>query len=945
MKKLLIVIGGFLVLLLAAIILIPIIFKNDIRQALDDAMKENVNAKIYYNEDGFSLSLIKSFPDLTVSIREFGVVGIEEFQSDTLTSIGNFQVTVDIMSALFGDQIMVEEILLESPAINVIVLENGKANYDIAKSSDIDSLSAENPEDPMTDSENSSSGSVNVGIKRWAISNAKVSYKDASLKFYTTLTGLNHEGSGDFTLDVMDLVTQTSIEAFSLGYEDVEYISNKSVSADVTLNMDLANSTYTFKENRISLNDFAIAADGYISMPGEDISMDISFGGNNINLKSILSLIPGVYQEYLSGVSANGEINFDGFVKGTYNETSMPAIAANLSVAEGKIKYADFNIPMEKINIQTSFNYPSADLSQTSFNVDKFSMLIDGEPLSAYLKFKNLNNFQWDFGVDGNADLEKITRIVPLEGMTLTGKINAKLNTAGKMSDLEAEKYDLLPTKGSLSVRDFLFKSTDLPQGFSISEADLTMNPKEINLAKFTAQSGKSDFNMNGKVTNFLAYALNENEILKGQLNFSSSQIDITELMPASEEEEAEEEESADSVTTKVPENIDFLLASNIDKIVYDNISLNDFKGSIRIKDGAVLLEENSFKMLDGTFELTGSYRTKDLEKPAYDLKFKIKNLSIASAFSSFETIQQYVPIAKQVSGKFSTTFDVNGLLGADLMPITEEINLAGLVNIAEASLDKGDFMQKLSAVTSLQSGSASGSDKITVKDVLIATSIENGRMYVEPFNLKVKGQEATVGGNNGLDGSLDYAMLLKDVPTGAVGNAINSALSSFTGGNKLVADKINLNLGIGGTTDDPKIKLLGTSDGSSSGGAASVAKQAVKDQVSAQINEQKEKAQAELDKQKEEQRQKILAEAEKKAQQIRVSGKDAAEKARKEGYAAADKLIADAGSNPIKKKIAEEAAKKLRTETDKKANSIESEANKKADQLLAEAKEKAANI
>ncbi|MEQ6168289.1 AsmA-like C-terminal region-containing protein [Ekhidna sp. MALMAid0563] len=973
MKKLLKVLAVVFALIIIAIIVLPIIFKDDIRKALDDTMAESLDASVYYDIDGFSISLIKNFPDLTVSMSDFGVVGKGVFEKDTLTSVKNFLVTVDLMSVINGDQIIVEEISLDEPKIKVLVLPDGTANYDIAKEAENEEVAdEENKEEEVAEStETSEESTISIGIEQWSINNAQLIYLDQSMNFYTKLNGLNHEGSGDFTLDVFDLKTKTTVDTVSLGFEGTEYVSNKRLDIDVTLNMNLSEMKFTFMDNRFAVNQFAIEADGFVSMPGDDIIMDITFGGKDISIKSILSLIPGVYQEYLDGVNASGSIGFDGYVKGTYNESSMPQVAASLAVENGKISYDDFNIPIENLNIQSNFNYPSADLRETSFNIDKFSMLVDGESVEAYLKFKNLENYQWDFGFDGNADLEKITKVVPLEGMTLLGKINAQLKTAGQMADVEAERYDRLPTSGSLTINNFLFKSDDLPQGFSISRASLTFDPSDITLSEFTAKSGNSDFSLSGKVSNYLGFALSD-EMLVGRLDFNSTLIDINELMPeeSMEEEAAEEEEVAETVeegseesteealeVVKIPENIDFTLASSIGKIAYSNMPITNFKGQILVKDGAIILDQNTFNMLDGTFELTGSYVTKDLEKPKYSLGFQIKDLSIANAFQTFETVQSYVPIAKQVSGKFSTDFNVTGLLGEDMMPIMDEINLKGLVDVAQAQLEKGEFMQKLSAVAALKTG-ASGqtSDKISVKDVLIKTEIKDGRMYVEPFELDVKGQKAVLGGNNTLDGKLNYSMLLKDIPTGAVGDALNSAISSFTGGKKLIADKIDLDLGIGGTYDDPQIKLLGSSESSGSSGAS----ESFKKQISAQVDEQKAKAEAELAKKKAEaeakakeeleqqmaeQRQKIISEAQAKAAEIRKQGKASAEKVKKEGYAAADKLVADAGSNPIKKKVAQEAAKKLRSEADQKAKQIEAEANKKADKLVAEAKEKAAKI
>lgn len=903
MKKLLIILGVFFVILITSIIVIPIIFKDDIQKALDEAMAENLNASVYYDLDAFNVSLIKNFPDLTVSIGDFGIVGVEIFEEDTLTSVKNFQVTVDLMSAISGDQIIVEEIRLDDPKIMIMVLPDGTANYDIAVASEEDIAPAESE----TDEADTTSSNLSVGIKKWSINNASLVYVDQSLDFYTTLMGLTHEGSGDFTLDVFDLTTNTKVEAASLGFEGVEYVSDKRLNLDVTLNMNLSEMRFTFMENRIAVNDFAMEADGYVAMPGEDINMDISFGGKDISIKSILSLIPGVYQEYLDGVTANGNIAFDGYVKGIFNETSMPQVAASLGVSDGSIRYSKFDIPIEALNIQTSFDYPSADLSETSFNIDKFSMLVDGESVSAYLKFKNLVNYQWDFGFDGNADLEKITSIVPLEGMDLVGKINATLNTKGQMSDVEAAEYDKLPTSGSMTIKGFQFVSEEyLPQGFNVSDANLSFNPAAIALETFNSSSGNSDFQMDGKLTNYLGFALSD-EMLKGELNLNSSLIDINELLPASEDSSEESDEAdneavpADTASVeviKIPENIDFTLATSIKKIAYSNMPITNFKGKVIIRDGAIRLNENSFNLLEGTFKLSGSYETKDLDQPKYDLGFEVKDLSISSAFQTFETVKKYVPIAEHVSGTFNTDFSVSGLLGQDMMPIMDAINMQGLVNIAKASLDRGAFIQKLSSVASLKTGlnASSKTQQISLKDVLIKTQIKDGRMFIEPFDLKVNGQEAVLGGSNTLDGKLDYSMLLKDVPTGQIGSALNSAISSFTGGKKIIADKIDLNLGIGGTYDDPSVKLLGTSNSQGSGGSSSL-EAGLKDKLEEQKANAKAEAEAELAKQK--------AAAEAKAKAAADSAK-AVLKAQKKATEDSVKAAIEA-----KKKAAEEAAKK----------------------------------
>ncbi len=817
MKKVLIILASLIGLILLAAVLVPIIFKDDIQAAIDKELDKALNAKVYYDTDAFSVSLFKSFPDISVTVGDFGIVGVEPFEADTLVDVTEFSLTLDIMSVINGEQIEIVDVSLIEPTINVIVLEDGTANYDIAK-----------PSEETEEEETGESAPLSIKIQGWEIVDANVIYMDAATPMLAAIGGLNHSGSGDFSQDVFDMVTKTTVDAMTFSYDGVDYIYKKSLNADITMAMDLANMKFTFKENQVSLSNFGFGFDGYVSMPGEDIDMDITYAGKEINLISILSLIPGTYQEYLDGVTASGTVGFDGYVRGSVTETELPAVLANFSIDGGNIVYADYPIPMEQIDVKATFNMPSADLTETSFLMDKFHMLLDGEEVTAYLDFKDLEDYYWDFRMNGNLDLEKITQVVKLEETTLRGHINAQLETKGRMSDLEAERYTELPTTGSMEITDLYYQGVDLPQGFGISNTKMTLDPKDITLANFKGNAGRTDLNMDGKISNYLAYALNDSAMLYGNLNFSSSLVDVNEWMTEETEEETPEDTSALEII-RIPENIDFVLASNIETIIYDDLELKNFNGKLIIRDGAITMEKVGFNLLDGQFEMNGAYESAlSLAKPLYDFDFSIKGMSIASAFKSFTTIQELVPVAEKMTGKFSTDFKLGGSIGEGMMPVYEDMQGAGLVAIANAALQDVKLLTAISNVSKLNQDDG----EVTLKDVLLQTEIRDGRIWVEPFDIKLAGKKATVGGSTGVDGTLDYAMAM-DVPSGQVGEALNSAISSFAGMSNVVGKDITLNLGIAGTYDEPKVKLLSASPGG--------VKAALEQQAKAKINEKKE--------------------------------------------------------------------------------------------------------
>ena len=795
-KLLLKIFAGLIGLILLAAILVPIFFKDDIRKAIDDQLAANLNATVYYDVDGFSLSLIRSFPNLSVRMSDFGIVGKGVFEKDTLTSVKNFELTLDVMS-LFSD-IVVNKVQLDNPNIFVLVLEDGSANYDIAIASDQEEETVEEGE----------SAPIKISIERWEINDGKLVYYDLSMPFYVSLTGLNHSGSGNFAEEVFDMVTETRIEGVSMGYDGTEYVTNKSVSADVTMAMDLANMKFTFAENRVAVNDFAFGFDGYISMPADDIEMDIAFKGSEIDMKSVLSLIPGAYDEYLEGINASGEIGFDGYVKGIYNDSLMPAIRTNLTIKDGKVNTPDLPQALEKINLAMMMDVPSADLRQFNMKLD-YSSELAGQVTTLKLIFKDLEDYYWDVDFTARLDMAKLVKILPLQDSELRGGMNARLLTKGRMSDVDAERWEKLPTSGMFQANDFYFMGPDLPQGFGMSKVDADFDPAKIQLTTFLATAGVSDFSLAGKLTNYLAFALGKDEKLMGNLDFNSSNLDLNEWMTEEEVTTEEEVEDTTAMTIiRIPVNIDFVLASEIKKILYTNLELKDFVGKLIVRDGSVIIDKSGFNLLNGRFTMSGEYASAP-EVPTFNFDFDIDKLSIPESFKAFTPIQQLVPVAEKAKGEFSTNFAASGSLGQDMMPLLSSMSASGLVEIAEAALTNIKVLDGIKQIANLQESSTSTESMAQLKDVLLSMKINDGRMSVQPFSLTIGGNPTVVSGSTGLDGSLDYAMAMK-VPSGTAGQAVNEALSKYTLGNSAVSEFLDLNIGITGTYDKPIVKLLG---------------------------------------------------------------------------------------------------------------------------------------
>jgi hypothetical protein len=329
----------------------------------------------------------------------------------------------------------------------------------------------------------------------------------------------------------------------------------------------------------------------------------------------------------------------------------------------------------------------------------------------------------------------------------------------------------------------------------------MVFDPKKIDLQKLDGKIGRSDFSVNGSVLNYLGYVFGDNNVIKGNVNFNSTLLDLNQFMG-----DTEETTSADTAAygvIPVPKNIDFVLKSSIKTIKVMDFTMTNAAGDVIVKEGVANLNGLRFNMLGGSFVVNGTYDTKNLAHPKYDFGLNIENVSIRQAASASTLVQTYAPIAGLVNGNFSTDFKLSGELLQNMMPNLTTVNGGGLIKIAQAALKESKILSSITSLTKLDD-----TDQVTFKDVLMSAALKDGRLSVKPFDVKFGNYKTTVAGSSGLDKSIDYTLKM-DVPAGKLGSQFNSFIASKTGAKTDPNGMIPITIGLGGSVTNPSPKLL----------------------------------------------------------------------------------------------------------------------------------------
>jgi len=936
----------FLVLIIL-IILLPILFKDQIVQFIKDEANANLNAELNFGE--VNLSLLSTFPKFSLEINDLTLTGVDEFEGVALVDIKQTNLKLNLWSVIGGDQYEISSIGLVEPKVHVLVLPDGKANYDIAIS---DSTVVE-------EEEASESVPLKLALDEYYIENGSVVYDDQLYVMYMDLEDINHKGTAAINGTTYTVETLTDIAEVTFGYDNVDYLSQTVTDIKCNMEIDMPENEmkFTFKENEAVLNELGLSFEGWFLMTDEIMDMDLSFAANKQTFNSLLSMVPGVYSPDFGDMKTDGNLVFEGELFGEYSENSMPGFDLEMVVSNAWFQYPDLPGKVEDIGVDMQVQREAGnDLNNTKVDINQFHLAFAGNEVDASMKLRNIMK---DPNIDGKIktflDLSKIAEIIPLnEGESYSGIVTSDVELKGNVSALENEDYENFVAQGELKIAQMNYQSEAYSYATAIDSMLFLFSPQNLTLSYFEAKMGESDLRADGSMDNYMEYFLKD-EILVGSFNVFSNFFNVDELMyvdPNTSTEVSEEvvaTASADSLiaeTIGIPDNISFNLKTSISKMLYDSLEISNFTGDILIDKGVATLQGMKMGVFNGSIGLDGSYEALSKDRAHIEFNMDISNLDIPKSALYFNTMEKLVPIAKYCKGTFSTKLSMNTDIDANMEPVYESLTGDGKVKTDKVTVTNFPVLLKLAESVKM--------DKLksqTLENMNITYEFKDGKIWIEPFDVKMGKIKTTTEGTTSFKQELDYKMKM-EIPKSMFGGDAAGILSGLKDLGVDIGDNIPVNVGIGGTALNPKI----TTD--LKGQAQNVVDDVideVKDQVYDQVKKLLEDAQARADK--------LIAEAKVKADQIRVAGKTSAEKIRKEsknagnkvksegnksaeklrkeGYAQAQKLI-DEANNPIKKKAAEIAAKKMNEETDKKADKMIVASNEKGDKVIAEGEAKA---
>lgn len=779
--------SGITVLLLVIVLAaVPFLFKEKIKTKVLATINESVNAKVGLED--VSLNLFKSFPNANVTLDKMSVVNKAPFEGDTLVYSDKISLKMSMMELFNGEDepMKIESISTENTKLNILFNKDGIGNYDIALKTDEKEATKEAK--PFA-----------LSIQNYEVENLRFTYKDEASKMKMVLDSINHEGTGNFEQDVLDLDTKTTAN-LTFDMDKSNFMRNVKISLDAILGIDLKNSKYTFKENKALINQLPLNFNGFIQIAEKAQVYDLTFNTPSSDFKNFLGLIPAAYAGSLDGVETTGKFEVKGKVKGNLTATTIPAFNLEMLSNNASFKYKDLPKSVKNISIDTHIVNETGLMNDTFVDLDKLSFAIDQDVFNASAHVTNIaENPNVDAALKGVINLANVTKAYPVKlEKPLNGILRADVKTAFDMKSVETSQYQNIKNSGNINLTGFNYSGPEMAKPVSVSVADLTFNPTKINLNKLAAKTGKSDINVSGSLDNFYGF-LFKNQILKGNFNLNSSLFAVSDFMAPTTTTNDEGKKTTEQV--KIPSFLDCTLSAKATTVIYDNLNLKNVAGTLIIRDQAVNLKGLTMDVFGGKIGLDGLVSTKG-KIPTFDMDLGLRTVDISQSFAMLNTLKAITPIAEVINGKMNSTIKLNGNLTQAMLPDIKSLSGDLFASILQGSLNKS----KSTLLTEL-SNKATFLDlkDINLKDVKAALSFKNGKVSVKPFTIKHKDVAVQIAGTHGFDQNMNYDLKF-DVPAKYLGKDVNNLIAKLTPADAKKLENVPVNALMSGSFKSPKI-------------------------------------------------------------------------------------------------------------------------------------------
>ena len=706
--------------------------KNQIKKYAIDQLNAQLDAKITINN--IDITLFKHFPKVSLDmhlVRVTDPIQPHKFllQAEHVYIGFNFY---DILRKQYS----IKLIAIDSAQLNLYTNLEGKSNFNIFKK----------------DTSTVANHSFLLSLKEVNLNQVNVVYTNKSNKQHYDLRVQNTLLSGDFSNTGESINCKGLVYARMVKSNQFVFAKNKLLNLDLMLAINNQTETYSFTKGFIDLDMLQLNLEGSITNKPKSVLFDVKVGARKLDIPAMLSLLPGIVS-IPTDLNSEGELYFNGLIRGEASETSSPQISLTFGVKNGKLKKGD-GLSINQIKFSGEFSNGVAHNANTSsLKINELQFNINEGKVMGNLFITDFTNPEMKIHLKGNARAQDIIAFVKNGAVKRAeGDIKFDVDFEGFLSHINKVNWIKNKASGTIDLNLSNIEFDNNKNRTELFKALLTVNGKDVEINRLDAKINQSDVKVTGVLHNLIPYLLINGEKLDAQINYQSTYMDINNFTMLGKA-------SNDTIQTgfSLPENISISANVGAGKLMYNLFIAQNVSAKVLWRGKVISLEDFTAQTMEGDIKLDGQIENAPDGRFLITASSHLEGINIKKLFNECNDFGQQEITQKNLNGKLSGEINFVGIWSSNFRCDLNKLYVLSKIKVSNGELlnyEPLNALGKYIDVNDLRN--------LKFADLDNTIEIKNKTIFIPQFDVKNNALNITLSGTHSFNNIVDYRMKIK---------------------------------------------------------------------------------------------------------------------------------------------------------------------------------------
>ncbi len=733
MKKIKIISITFGVII-AIFVVISIIFSTLYESKIKAYIIQQINNSIATEIDvkNVEFSVLKQFPYASLEFQKVTAKdAIKENRKGTLFSAQSIYLQFNIIDIL-NENYVIKTVKIEDGIVNLKIDKYGKDNYHFWKES------------------GASENQLSIALEKLSLKGVTFyllnEYKNVDMSIEAVGLSL----SGNFSQDEFTLKTQANLMIHQINENEQSIIKNKSVIINTSLAVNQTTKIYQINQGEIDIEKLKFNLTGNVVNQKVGVKLNLQSKGKDIAIKDLFSLLPKKNRETLSTYKTNGNITYNSTIFGEYSIKKTPEFNADFQLRQGTFTEKISNKSFTNIFMNGTFTNGYDNSANTSLLIiDSVNANFGAGKISGNCLISNFNNPHIKFNSKANVDLKTAKEFFKLDTLEAAeGNLEINLQYKGQineLSNIKASELRKLDAKGNARLTNAKLKLENNPNTVKKINGTFKFNNNDIDIDSLNFDINNSNFKLDGKFKNLLAFLFVENEYLAIKTNCHTNKLVLDDLLTNTTD-------NSSTYTLNLPDKVILNFKVTIDTFQFRKFNATNFKGKIQLEDKVLTATNISFHSMNG--KVYGNLAIDDSkgEEVLITSKVKTDKIDVYELFYQFENFGQKAISAENLKGKTSTSIEFASVFDKQLKVKKDKIYVLADVYIKNGELINYKPILALSKYIEVKE-----LEHIKFNSLETQIEIKNETVHIPQTKIKSNALDLTFSGTHTFNNEIDY--------------------------------------------------------------------------------------------------------------------------------------------------------------------------------------------